>query len=437
MLVAKLLASAALFVGSALAQGRMIDVLKSDPQYSTLTSLVSKFPDLVSAVSGNAPLTLFAPNNDAFDQLKQSSPDLFKNLTTNDALLKDTLLTHIVLGKALTLGAPGSQTLEEAANKNTLIIFVNPTSPVPAGQPLATVLNSFVTKVTPAAPGSIFTLKSAIVPQQFMITASELFKTIPTISSMNQIISQLDFYSVLDGLKEVTMFVPLNSAINALNQFIKDNNITVTPAILSAIIDSHIIKGALLPTDFRNGTYATAYNGATINLNYIPDQGFIELQGPGNTAPVKASPSGSPLKNLFIAYPLNGVILPDLNKITAGTGKNGINLPSFNPLPSPSPSSVPTGKPYPTLKPYPTHVPTTDCHWPTPVPTPHPHETPAPYPTEYPHETPAPTPADTPYPTATPYTTGDDKPIYSGANGIASAGAALAAAVAAVHMLAL
>ncbi|KAL2913573.1 hypothetical protein HK105_206875 [Polyrhizophydium stewartii] len=404
MLVAKLLASAALFVGSALAQGRMIDVLKSDPQYSTLTSLVPKFPDLVSAVSGNAPLTLFAPNNDAFDQLKQSSPDLFKNLTTNDALLKDTLLTHIVLGKALTLGAPGSQTLEEAANKNTLIIFVNPTSPVPAGQPLATVLNSFVTKVTPAAPGSIFTLKSAIVPQQFMITASELFKTIPTISSMNQIISQLDFYSVLDGLKE----------------FIKDNNIMVTPAILSAII-AHIIKGALpLTADFRNGTYATAYNGATINLNYIPDQGFID--------PV-ASPSGSPLRTSSLR-PLNGVILPDLNKITAGTGKNGINPPSFNPL-------LAVAVPYPTLKPYPTHVPTTDCHWPTPVPTPPPHETPAPYPTEYPHETPAPTPADTPYPTATPYTTGDDKPIYSGANGIASAGAALAAAVAAVHMLAL
>ena len=74
----------------------IVQVAASDPQFSTLVSLVKK-AGLAGALSkGN--LTVFAPTNDAFAYLKAHSPATYKAATTNTAVLKK-VLTYHVLGK--------------------------------------------------------------------------------------------------------------------------------------------------------------------------------------------------------------------------------------------------------------------------------------------------------------------------------------------------
>nr|KAJ3418713.1 hypothetical protein HK105_007945 [Polyrhizophydium stewartii] len=428
-MLAKLLASAALLVGSVLAQNRIIDLAKADAKFSTLVSLVSKFPDLVSAVSGNGPLTLFAPTNEAFATLQTNNPDLYKNLTTNDALLKDTLLRHVVLSKAEYAGVPNELFFFEAGNTETLTITIVGPNPQGIG---ATVNSVPILGKVAASNGLIYPVQDVVPSNSLSKSVSNFFKTIPTITGANGLVSKIDFYSVLDTLQDATILIPIDPAIDQLNQFIKDNNITVTPALVSAILDQHIIQGARTPTNFGKTPRVSGFYGDEVKYVDLGMNGSF-VQGAGNAAPVRFAFTPAALFKLVIAYPLNGVLLPDLSKVTRGEGKDGINLPTFHPRSLPPPPQT-TDKPYPTYKPYPTQPPATDCSFPTPTPK---HD--YPYPNDYPHETPAatPTPTETPYPTSGSYSTGEDKPVYNGASGMVSVGAAFAAAVAAVQVLAL
>ncbi len=68
----------------------------SNPQLSTLVSLVKK-AGLVSALSNpSAHLTVFAPTNDAFAALKKADPMTFAAVLASPALLKKILTYHVL-----------------------------------------------------------------------------------------------------------------------------------------------------------------------------------------------------------------------------------------------------------------------------------------------------------------------------------------------------
>jgi transforming growth factor-beta-induced protein len=77
------------------APGTIVQIAASDPQFSTLVSLVKK-AGLAGALSQGS-LTVFAPTNAAFTALQKAAPKTFAAVAANKALLK-TILTYHVLG---------------------------------------------------------------------------------------------------------------------------------------------------------------------------------------------------------------------------------------------------------------------------------------------------------------------------------------------------
>ena len=75
----------------------IVQVAASNPQFSTLVSLVKK-AGLAGALSKGS-LTVFAPTNAAFAYLKTHDPATFKAATTNTAVLKKVLTYHVVAKK--------------------------------------------------------------------------------------------------------------------------------------------------------------------------------------------------------------------------------------------------------------------------------------------------------------------------------------------------
>lgn len=73
----------------------IVQIAASDPQFSTLVSLVKK-AGLVDALSGKTKLTVFAPTNAAFAKVPKAT---LNKLAKNKALLKKVLLYHVVKGE--------------------------------------------------------------------------------------------------------------------------------------------------------------------------------------------------------------------------------------------------------------------------------------------------------------------------------------------------
>jgi len=96
---------------SASTGGDIASVAMSDPQFSTLVAAV-KAADLVSAIQGAGPFTVFAPTNAAFEKLPAGTlDDLLK--PENKQKLRSVLLYHVVSGKimaadVLAMSGPGT-----------------------------------------------------------------------------------------------------------------------------------------------------------------------------------------------------------------------------------------------------------------------------------------------------------------------------------------
>ena len=89
----------ALLVGLSLAQQDNLDAtllegLAANEDFSTLVGLIDQ-AGLTDALSGAGPFTLFAPDNNVFQEL---NPDILDQLNNDPALLKSVLQSHVVQG---------------------------------------------------------------------------------------------------------------------------------------------------------------------------------------------------------------------------------------------------------------------------------------------------------------------------------------------------
>jgi len=88
-------AMAASHANQAMTQQNIVQVAASNPQFSTLVSLVKK-AGLVKTLSGKGPFTVFAPTNAAFAKVPKATLDA---LAKDPAQLKAVLTYHVVPGK--------------------------------------------------------------------------------------------------------------------------------------------------------------------------------------------------------------------------------------------------------------------------------------------------------------------------------------------------
>ncbi len=88
----------------------LVDIAVSTPDFSTLVTALKK-ADLVSALKGDGPFTVFAPDNSAFNKLPEGTiPTLLQ--ADNKATLVNILTYHVVSG------AYSAETLLKAVNDN-------------------------------------------------------------------------------------------------------------------------------------------------------------------------------------------------------------------------------------------------------------------------------------------------------------------------------
>ncbi|KAI8916875.1 FAS1 domain-containing protein [Entophlyctis helioformis] len=339
-----LFAAAALLVSSASAQ-TALQIAAGNKDFSTLVSLAAKYPGIVSVLNGTTPITVFAPTNAAFTKLSTESPALFKTVTEDAKLLETVLTYHVLAGTVFDPTKAAARNFVKTAQGSTLRADV-----AKEGVTLAFGLGtSKVAASAPASNGVVHIVDTVLTPPGSASSTA----VAAGLTSLAAALTKVDFISTVDGLKDVTIFAPTNKAFDDLNAFAAKNNLTITDSILSAVLNYHIVKGTVYSTDVVKAKAAkatTAYNGASVDVALNGTD--VTVKGAGNTTPAKVVVADVLVAG-GVVHVVDTVILPDLAKIVAGSGKNGINLPSFTAPAAPytpkkddKPAASPSPAPY-------------------------------------------------------------------------------------------
>jgi transforming growth factor-beta-induced protein len=244
------------------AEGDIVDVASNIDDFSILVSALQE-AELVSALQGEGPFTVFAPTNDAFAALLS---DL--NITAEELLahpqLSEVLLYHVVSGKVM------STDLSDGMMATTL-----------QGEQLSIDLSngvkinmSNVTSADVAATnGVIHVIDKVLVPDSFVLSPIEndivdIALGNDDFSMLVSLLQQADLVETLQGEGPFTVFAPTNDAFQSLLDAL---NITAADLMaqpeLSKVLLYHVVSGNIMSTDLVDGTSAPTINGEMINID--------------------------------------------------------------------------------------------------------------------------------------------------------------------------
>ncbi|KAI8916872.1 FAS1 domain-containing protein, partial [Entophlyctis helioformis] len=303
----------------------------ANPDLATLVSLASQFPAIVGVLNGTEQITVFAPTNAAFVKLKTEFPALYAAVTADAKLLAGVLSYHVVNG-IFDPKTAAPYSFVKTYQGGILRAVVS-------GSDISLGFGSFTSKVAstvPASNGVIHVIDSVLMPP-----AGALAMLVGRVKSrLGDVITKINFAKVIDTLKDVTIFAPQDTAFEEFDDYVSKNKIAITPAILSAILDSHIFKGIIYSTNITTTPIkgVSAFNGRTADI-YL-NGSTIMVKGGGNTVPVVVSQVDN-LIDVGVVHIVESLILPaNFAEIPAGPDVLGIYLPSFDPI------TTTDGKPY-------------------------------------------------------------------------------------------
>lgn len=267
--------------------------------------------DLVNTLSTGGPYTVFAPTNQAFENLLD---DL--NLNSLDdvptPLLTQILLNHVVLGNntsnSLSTGYVKTLATGSASSTNNLSMFINTSSGV--------VINGMSTVSTQnilASNGVIHIVDAVITLPKVttFATADPNFSTLAT--ALTTLTPNTDFVTTLNGAGPFTVFAPTNAAFDALNTELQPGGIAgLSEATLTNVLLYHVASGNVLSS-------ALTPNGNTV-VNPLLNASSFTITLPGTNGNIANVTDGANRAGGIIAvdvqadngviHVLNRVILP-------------------------------------------------------------------------------------------------------------------------------
>jgi transforming growth factor-beta-induced protein len=240
----------------------IVEIAVSIDDFSILVAALQE-AELVGALSGDGPFTVFAPTNDAFVKLLG---DL--NITAEQLLahpqLSEVLLYHVVSGNILSTDLSNGL---KAATLNGEEITVDLTSGVKIN-------NSTVTTADVLAKnGVIHIIDTVLVPSSFKLevnpeTVVDIALSSPDFSMLVSLLQKADLVGALQSEGPFTVFAPTNDAFNKLLAAL---NISASDLMnqpdLAKVLLYHVVSGNVLSTDLTNGLSAPTLNGESVSFD--------------------------------------------------------------------------------------------------------------------------------------------------------------------------
>lgn len=250
-------------VGAFAADQNIAEIAIDNGNFTTLVAALEK-ADLVGAVSGKGPLTVFAPTDEAFAKLLKQL-NISKNDLLNHPQLKEILLFHVVSGKVMSKDLTNGMKVPTLNGESLTVNLTN-----------GAVKINGATVVTPnieATNGVIHVIDTVLVPSDFVLkpepkTVVDIALADDNFSILVAALKKADLVGALQGKGPFTVFAPTNKAFEdllvALN--ISANDLLNQPDLAKVLL-YHVVPGKIMSKDLTNNLEAATLNGEMVKFD--------------------------------------------------------------------------------------------------------------------------------------------------------------------------
>ena len=236
----------------------IVQTASSDQQFSILVEAIVK-ADLVSALEGPGPFTVFAPTNDAFNELfSQLGVSGISDLSAE--ILTPVLLNHVVSGnvKAADVTTGYVATLNNAGpDQNLVQVYLETSNGVMVDGSKVIIADVM------ASNGVIHAIDKVILPATVVTHAINN----STFSILVQAVVKAGLVDALSAAGPFTVFAPTNDAFNTLFADLGVSGIAdLTADQLTPILLYHVVSGNVRASQVTSGQVPTLKDGSTIDI---------------------------------------------------------------------------------------------------------------------------------------------------------------------------
>ena len=236
----------------------VVDVIVNSDDHTLLEAAVGA-ADLVGALSGEGPFTVFAPTDAAITALVTAL-----EITADDLLamedLGDILTYHVLNGQVLSGELSATQTVTMLNGDEATITSMDGTVMIND----ATVTVADITTDN----GVVHVIDAVILPPVETTTVADIIAGSDDHFVLNAVLDSTGLDETLAGEGPFTVFAPTDASFDALDPFLLLDLLTDNDA-LAEILTYHVAGGALLSTDLSDGQTIATVNGADVTVSIM------------------------------------------------------------------------------------------------------------------------------------------------------------------------
>jgi uncharacterized surface protein with fasciclin (FAS1) repeats len=240
----------------------VVGIAQGNPQFSILVEAVIA-ADLVTALSGAGPFTVFAPTNDAFAALLTELKLTKAQLLADKPLLTTVLKYHVLTSKVEKAGVPAGKAITTFQGSIFKIDAVGTGLVISDGRNRKA--NITATDV-PATNGVVHVIDKVILPADKNIVETAIAD--PRFSTLVEAVTAAGLGNALSAAGPLTVFAPTNDAFAAALAELKltKAELLASPK-LADILKYHVASGRVLKADVPVGQAITTLQGATFTVD--------------------------------------------------------------------------------------------------------------------------------------------------------------------------
>jgi len=230
------------------------DIVALATSTSDLSTLVTAITtaDLTSVLQGDGPFTVFAPTNDAFDNLEDG---VLETLLDNPDLLAEVLQYHVVSGKVMSTDLSNGDVATLLSGKSINVSIMDGVVTLNN--------NAMVTNAdNEASNGVVHIIDEVLLPEGFELPKDNIVSIASETPSLSILVDALTMFpDLVDALSSdgnYTVFAPTNDAFTALLGIIGQSSLDDVPEdVIERLLKYHVISSAaLMSGDLTDGQMA-------------------------------------------------------------------------------------------------------------------------------------------------------------------------------------
>ena len=252
----------------------VVDIAVADGRFTTLVTALGA-ADLVGVLSGEGPFTVFAPTDDAFNNLPEGTLD---SLLADIPALTDVLLYHVVSGKVMAADVVGLDSAETVQGSSVGISVMGESVMVDDA-------NVIITDIE-GSNGVIHVIDAVIIPAAEEVVeevvAEEPAQTVVDIAvadgrftTLVTALGAADLVGVLSGEGPFTVFAPTDDAFNNLPEGTLDSLLADIPALTDVLL-YHVVSGKVMAADVVGLDSAETVQGSSVGISVMGESVMVD-----------------------------------------------------------------------------------------------------------------------------------------------------------------